>query len=161
MGIKGRRFSGQGERGQTLVEFALVFPLLMLMLLGVVELGRGIYYYNSLSNLAREGARSGVVISTRINPQTAWDIDGNHEGTYSGITAYAGANTIVGNVASKAVAFDLSRMIVIINHDEGAWRNMALPLEVRVQYPFESLITNWIGSSPTITLTAQTTMRIE
>jgi Flp pilus assembly protein TadG len=48
-------------RGQALTEFALIFPVLMLMLLGVVDLGRGIYAYNAVSNAAREGGRTAIV----------------------------------------------------------------------------------------------------
>ncbi len=55
--FRGRR-SG---RGQALVEFALVFPLLIFMLLGLVDLGRAVYAFSALSNAAREGARVAAV----------------------------------------------------------------------------------------------------
>jgi len=42
---------------QAVVEFALTLPLLLLLLLGVVDAGRGVVAANSLSNAAREGAR--------------------------------------------------------------------------------------------------------
>jgi Flp pilus assembly protein TadG len=48
-------------RGQSLVEFALVFPLLILMLLGLFDFGRAIYAYNTVSNAAREAARVAIV----------------------------------------------------------------------------------------------------
>lgn len=47
--------------GQTLIEFALIFPLLMFLLVGFFDLGRAIFYYSSLSNAVREAARTGIV----------------------------------------------------------------------------------------------------
>jgi Flp pilus assembly protein TadG len=49
------------ERGQSLVEFALVLPLFVLLLFAVVDGGRYIYLNSTLSNAAREGARLGSV----------------------------------------------------------------------------------------------------
>jgi hypothetical protein len=48
-------------RGQALVEFALVVPWFFLMLFGIIEAGRFIYYYETLSNATREGARYAIV----------------------------------------------------------------------------------------------------
>jgi Flp pilus assembly protein TadG len=48
-------------RGQTLVEFALVIPILIVMLMGIFDLGRAIFAYNAITNAAREGARLGIV----------------------------------------------------------------------------------------------------
>lgn len=45
------------ERGQSLVETALLFPILLLILIGIVDLGRVYYSYLQLTNAAREGAR--------------------------------------------------------------------------------------------------------
>jgi Flp pilus assembly protein TadG len=45
------------ERGQALVEFALIFTMLVVLLFGVAEFGRGWFYANALSNGARDGAR--------------------------------------------------------------------------------------------------------
>lgn len=44
--------------GQALVEFSLVFVLFMVMLMAVVDLGRGIYIFNGVSQAAREIART-------------------------------------------------------------------------------------------------------
>lgn len=46
--------------GQSLVEFALTLPLLMLILLGVLDLGRLFFAYIAINNAAREGARYGA-----------------------------------------------------------------------------------------------------
>ena len=47
--------------GQTLIEFALILPLLMFLLVGLFDLGRAVFYYSSLSNAVREAARTGIV----------------------------------------------------------------------------------------------------
>ena len=48
-------------RGQSLVEMALTLPVILLMLFGIVELGRAFLIYSEVSNAAREGARYGMV----------------------------------------------------------------------------------------------------
>ncbi len=45
------------RRGQSLVEFALVLPLLMLLLLGMLEVGYAFYDYMVMANANREGIR--------------------------------------------------------------------------------------------------------
>jgi len=47
--------------GQALVEFALVVPLLLLLIIGVVELSRAWNVHQILTNTAREALRSAVV----------------------------------------------------------------------------------------------------
>jgi Flp pilus assembly protein TadG len=48
------------EGGQTAVEFALILPILILILMGVFDFGRAFYAYSVVANSAREGARAGV-----------------------------------------------------------------------------------------------------
>lgn len=47
--------------GQALVEFSLIIPLFLLLLVGVFDLGRAVFSYNTLTNAAREGARTAIV----------------------------------------------------------------------------------------------------
>lgn len=49
------------ERGQELLEFALIFPVLFTLLLGVLDMGRAVYYNSVLYNAAREGARYAII----------------------------------------------------------------------------------------------------
>lgn len=44
------------ERGQSLIELALALPFLVLIFLGVADLGRVFYYTSAITNAAREGA---------------------------------------------------------------------------------------------------------
>ena len=48
-------------RGQSLVEFALILPILLILMLGILDFGRAIFAYNSVSNGARSGARVAIV----------------------------------------------------------------------------------------------------
>jgi hypothetical protein len=43
-----------------LIEFALVSPVLLLLLFGIVDIGRAIFYYDTVNHAAREGARTAV-----------------------------------------------------------------------------------------------------
>ncbi len=51
---------GRRQRGANLVEMALIVPLLLLLLVGVADLGRAYFTYITMINAAREGARHGV-----------------------------------------------------------------------------------------------------
>ncbi len=52
------------RRGQALVEFALILPVLLIVLLGIIDGGRLIYEYNAVSNAAREGGRTAIINQT-------------------------------------------------------------------------------------------------
>jgi Flp pilus assembly protein TadG len=55
--IKDRRWQGQPAQG--MVEFALVLPLLLLLIFGIIEVGRLFVIYTSVSSAAREATRYG------------------------------------------------------------------------------------------------------
>jgi len=63
------------SRGQALVEFALVFPILMLFLFGIIVWGLGIFYQQQLQNAAREGARYAAVHSSEAQCPTVSNYD--------------------------------------------------------------------------------------
>ena len=49
------------EAGQSLVETALVLPVLLIILMGIFDFGRAIFAYNAVSNSAREAVRVAIV----------------------------------------------------------------------------------------------------
>lgn len=59
MGPMRRR--GPGSRGQALAEFALVLPIFLLILFGIIDGGRLVFANNHLAEAAREGSRWGSV----------------------------------------------------------------------------------------------------
>ena len=56
-----RRHGGRGAGGQSLVEFALVFPIIILLIMGFAEIGRAVFSFNTIANAARQGARVAAV----------------------------------------------------------------------------------------------------
>jgi len=59
-----------GESGQALVEFAIVAPILLLLVLGIVDFGRAFFTYHVLVDAAREGGRVAVVANTTTTIDT-------------------------------------------------------------------------------------------
>lgn len=55
------RQRARGDRGAELVEFALVFPLLLLTVMGIIDTGFLFQRYEVVTNAAREGARIAVL----------------------------------------------------------------------------------------------------
>ena len=51
-----------GQRGAAAVEFALLLPLLMAMLVGTLDVGLMLYNKAVITNASREGARAGIVL---------------------------------------------------------------------------------------------------
>jgi Flp pilus assembly protein TadG len=47
----------KSEKGQAMVEFALVLPILLLLILGIIDFGRILYTKNALTALSQEAAR--------------------------------------------------------------------------------------------------------
>jgi Flp pilus assembly protein TadG len=67
-------------RGQSLVELALVLPILLMLLVGIIEIGRFAYYSILVSNAARAGAQYGAqglaTAADTLGIQTAAQNDG-------------------------------------------------------------------------------------
>lgn len=59
--MAGRRRSERREQGQTLVEFSIALMPFLFLLMGVVDLGRGVHTNNGVSHAAREIARAASV----------------------------------------------------------------------------------------------------
>lgn len=68
------------ERGQAMVELALVLPILLILFMGIIEFGRVYHSYLVITNASREGARVAILggsdeaISARVGEVTA-DLD--------------------------------------------------------------------------------------
>jgi len=86
--------SGQRSRGQGFVEFALILPVLLLLLLGIIEFGYVFAAYSGMFNAAREGTRYGVV-----NPR---DVSG-----------------IVGHAREKVFLADQAAVDIAVKYDSG------------------------------------------
>ena len=63
----------QDRRGQALVETALVLPILLIIIIGLFDVGRAVFAYNTATNAAREAARLAIVNQdiTRVQQRAA------------------------------------------------------------------------------------------
>jgi Flp pilus assembly protein TadG len=59
------------EDGAAAVEFALVLPILLVLLFGIIEFGMILYYQGVVASASREGARHGIVV-LRPTDVKAW-----------------------------------------------------------------------------------------
>lgn len=67
--MRARRYA-TSQTSQGLVEFALIAPIILLLILFIVDFGRGIYYYVTIDNAANEGARAAVRSSAKPGTTT-------------------------------------------------------------------------------------------
>src|SRR4051812_42363235 len=51
----------KSEKGQSLVEFALILPLLLVLLFGIVDFGRALHAYLTIDHAGREAARAASI----------------------------------------------------------------------------------------------------
>jgi len=57
--------------GQSLVEFAILIPVFILIVVVIFDLGRAVYYYSTIYNAAREGARNGIITRNTTSMENA------------------------------------------------------------------------------------------
>jgi hypothetical protein len=110
----------RGPRGQSLVEFALVAPLFILTLAGIVIFGIGVFYQQQLTNVAREAARYAAIHSatsqcpttSRLDP--AWnrinDPDFDKDNYYNCDPPDLGWPIMVGHARSHVFGIDPSQV---------------------------------------------------
>ena len=68
----------RSQKSQGLTEFALIAPVILLLTFGIIDFGRGLYFYITLQQAANEGARVAVRASYFIDPSGAthqWPTD--------------------------------------------------------------------------------------
>ena len=68
----------RSQKSQGLTEFALIAPVILLLTFGIIDFGRGLYFYITLQQAANEGARVAVRASYFIDPNGAthtWPTD--------------------------------------------------------------------------------------
>ncbi|HEX2193415.1 MAG TPA: TadE family protein [Candidatus Limnocylindria bacterium] len=55
------RLRRPGHRGQSLVEFAIILPVFLLIVVGILDFGRVVWATSAVTNAAREAARYAIV----------------------------------------------------------------------------------------------------
>lgn len=79
-----------GEAGVALLEFALIVPLLMLLLVGLIETGRFAYYSILVGNAARAGVQFGAQTTSTALDNAGMQLAATNDGqSVSGLVAVA------------------------------------------------------------------------
>jgi Flp pilus assembly protein TadG len=133
--VRIRKALRRSEKGQALVELALIVPVLLLLVLGVFEFGRLLNAYMTVQHAAREGARLGILGATDAE--------------------------IESRVLSTAVSLDTTRMMVGIAPAKAS-RTTGTIMTVSVTYSFKVIvpfIDVLLGSS--LPIRSSLSMRVE
>lgn len=123
------------RKGQSMVEFALVLPILIVLLVGIFEFGMIFNAFLQINHASREGARTG---------------------------ALRGDNDAIKLSVEEATTLDPLLMNVIIFPTSETSRTRGTSVEVKVEYDYQ-VVVGLIGViiSDNVNLSTQTTMRIE
>lgn len=122
------------QKGQSLVEFALVLPLLLLLICGIVDLGRLLFAYSSLNMTNQEAVRMGGLGRTDAE-----------------IIAYSKDHVSVG---------DASKLIVSITPKQSE-RKAGQDVTVTLQYPLPWITPIMSSIIPAPVLSTSSTIRVE
>ena len=121
------------ETGQTMAEFAIVLPVLCVLLFAIVQLGIVFNNYVTLTDAVRAGARTAAVSRNDANP--------------------TGATTTA--VRSSAADLNQTNLAVTVN---SAW-TAGTDVTVTATYPYAVSLLGWVVASGS--LTSKTTERVE
>jgi Flp pilus assembly protein TadG len=130
------------RRGVSAVEAAIVYPVTILLLLGTVVLGLGVFRYQQLQSLAREGARYASV----HGPQYAADTG----------SAYATNSSVLTYIETLAVGLDNTKLSCTVTWNPSP-PTVTTPSTVTVQLTYD-----WVpeGYFQSMTLTASSVMPV-
>ncbi len=133
------------QNGGAAVEFALILPLLIVLLFGIVEFGLLLYNKQIITNASREGARAGVVAGIpRLDD--------------------AGIQAVVNKYADKyLVTFGTKNFpppVILPVESARTGFLFGKDLSVKITYDYDFLVLKAFGFGP-ITLRAQTIMKME
>ena len=136
------------QKGGAAVEFALVLPVLIAFVLGIVEFSVALYDKAVITNASREGARAGIVF--RDSPVTDGEISGI-------VTSYC---------QNRLITFGTPILTTTVVREGSGATGDDLTVRVQYQYQFLALpgvVTKFFGGGIPlgIQLDAQTIMRME
>src|SRR5574343_146701 len=123
--FRGRAGKGvRSQGGAAAVEFALLLPVLMTMLMGTLEMGMMLYNKAVLTNATREGARAGIVLR---NPKPS-------VGEITNVVLQKSQSNLISLLPTDAP------QVTVLQSSPAAWPNT---LQVSAQYTFKGFV---IGS---------------
>ena len=131
-----------GRRGQALAEFALVMPVLFLVIAGIIEFGRAWNIKQVVTDAAREGARYTVIQDPTITDTSVVAAKIRQRLALAGITTSTISITPVGDFHKT---------------------NLPMTVQVSTQYRmgWVGALMSWTGGSSNITIRSKATMRNE
>jgi Flp pilus assembly protein TadG len=136
----------RSERGQGVVEFAMVLPLLGALVFALIDFGKALYYYVDLTHVANEGARIAAV-SQKTMPGGGTSL-GNYLCTQlgdSGSELRSGSGSV-------------SKAKVSVFYDNSGSSTTGDPVRVEVETTYHWIPFFGLGN---MTITGSATMRIE
>jgi Flp pilus assembly protein TadG len=98
------------RRGQGIVEFALIAPLVFALIFGIIDLGRAVFFQIELNNAVRDGARVAILASNPCNTYV-----GNNNGCIGVQT-----NGVSGTTVCQAIQKDTALISTYHNCVDGA-----------------------------------------
>jgi Flp pilus assembly protein TadG len=136
------------QEGSNLVEFALVLPLLLILVMGIVEVGLAIYDKAVITNACREGARAGIIF--REQRLTTPEIQ-------TVVQNYAGARLVTFSTTPALTVTPLWDDV-----DLNGVKSSGDTLTVTVSYQYDYLMLgNFIPGLGTLNLQSTSVMRYE
>ena len=156
---RARRARRPARAAQATVEFALFSLVFIPFVLGGIEIGRGVWYYNQLGQLSREGVR--WIIVTTADSSTDYLRVGNTPGTYTVSACGCDPDTAVGWIGRTDVGIPPDRLTVEIQREALGVYTWGIPVTVTVRYPYQPVITSFLNIPATINLRAATTMHMQ
>jgi Flp pilus assembly protein TadG len=148
------RRTSRSSDGQALVEFAIILPLILLVVLGLIEFG--ILFYNKamVTNASREGARAGIV--HRTDPIS---------GAYTPLSKANIEKVVQDYLASKLITFNKASVPIIDPNPTSGdtpFNGGSGSVDVFVRYTHTYLIAGkFLGLGNGIQLTGETIMRLQ
>jgi Flp pilus assembly protein TadG len=150
----GRRL--RSERGTAVVEFALIAPLLFLLVGGIIDFARAMNYYNDMTQLAGQGVRSAIVAANPdgTGPSTATSIQCQL------VNNYTSSDELKGSTSSNGI-----QVRIVDPNIAGATASpiAGKPLQVQTSFDFNFIVPLAKIAVPGafLHLTTSSTMRVE
>ena len=135
------------QRGAVALEFALVFPVLLLLLVGIVDFGLVMGAQSQVANAAREGGRAGALTGMQSEAESA---------AKAAIASMPGATNSDTKVVVTCIKTDGSGCSMA-----GTDSNTGSTVTVTITYVHTWLSPVVLGFLPTVKLQGQSMMRIE
>ena len=162
--VRAAKVNTLGNRGAALVEFALIAPMLLLIVLGTAQFGVTLGQYVMLTNAVGVGAMQFAISRGDTTPSSdAWNAITTAASTLTPanlkMTLTVNATACVTNASSlsAAQAADTTCMNALTN-------NVGKPAQVSATYTATfpcNLLTTWQGMASTCNLASQVTERVQ